>query len=460
MNSVRYANVMGPDTILRNAQRHDTHRHERAESFELTMLSTGAKPKPTLWQALSDKRMTAILFMSFASGLPFNLTGFTLQAWLTSVGLDLKTIGFITLVGVPYVYKFLWAPLIDRYSPPILGRRRGWILIFQGGLAVAIGAMGFFSPTTELYTLACVALLVAVLSATQDIVIDAYRVDTIPASERSVAAAVAAFGYRTAAMLAGAVLVSIAAHLGWKIAFLLVGMLMAGTMYFTWRAPEPVNAGRPPQTLAQAVWLPLKDLVQQKGAWGFLLLVVLYKAGDAFALSLYSAFMLRGPGFTLDQLSVAKLSMTVATIVGVSLGGWLYLRWGMYRSLLIFGIAQALTNLLYMWLALVGNKFWLMIVATVFDTLAGGMGQAAFVAFLMSLCSTSFSATQYALLSALASVPRVVTGAIAGYVAPAVGWPNFFVITCLTAVPGLIVLLLLAKPVRAVADRDTAASKA
>jgi MFS transporter, PAT family, beta-lactamase induction signal transducer AmpG len=421
--------------------------------------ATVAGAKPTLLQALTDKRMVAVLFMSFASGLPFNLSGFTLQAWLASEHIDIKTIGFFSLVGIPYNFKFLWAPLLDRYAVPILGRRRGWILVFQACLAVSIGFMGFCSPAADLSTLAAVALMVVFFSATQDIVIDAYRVDTIPPHERAVAAAASAFGYRTAAMLAGAALVVVAAHLGWQVAFLVLATLMVAMMFTTVRAPEPRASIRPPQTLLQAVWLPLKNLVTQKGAAGFLLLVLLYKAGDAFALSLYSAFMLRGPGFTLDELSAGKLTMTIATIVGVSLGGWLYLRWGMFRSLLVFGVCQALTNLLYMWLALVGHQFWLLILSTALDTLAGGMGQAAFVAFLMSLCNASFSATQYALLSAMATLPRVVTGAIAGIVAPAVGWPTFFVITCITAVPGLIVLLFLKRPLDALAEREVSAAQ-
>src|SRR6204780_2830066 len=174
--------------------------------------------KPTLLQALGDKRMTAVLFLSFASGLPFNLTNFTLQAWLASAGLDIKTIGIFSLVALPYNAKFLWAPFLDRYLPPILGRRRGWIVVFQVCLAICIGAMGFCSPTKELYVLAGVALTVAFLSASQDIVIDAYRVDTIPPSERALAAAGTAFGYRPAAMFAGAVLVIIASHFGWRLA--------------------------------------------------------------------------------------------------------------------------------------------------------------------------------------------------------------------------------------------------
>jgi PAT family beta-lactamase induction signal transducer AmpG len=400
--------------------------------------------------------------MSFASGLPFNLSGsgFAFQAWLASEGVNLKAIGFYSLVGLPYIFKFLWAPLLDRYLPPLLGRRRGWIVIFQACLAVAIGVMGFSSPTEAPYFLAAIALLVVFLSSSQDIVIDAYRVDTIPASERGIAAAAAAFGYRTASILASTVLVLIAAHTSWHLAFLVIAVIMAATMLSTFWAPEPLTPGLPPKTLADAVWHPLRNLISQKGAWGFLLLVLLYKAGDAFALSLYSAFMIKGVGFSLDELSIAgKANMTISTITGVTLGGWIYMRWGMFRSLLVFGIGQSLTNLLYSVLALSGKKLWLMALATTLDTGVGGMGQAAFVGFLMSLCNSSFSATQYALLSAMASIPRVTTGAIAGTLVSVIGWPKFFVVTCLTAVPGLILLVILRRPLQELASRDSADAK-
>jgi len=401
--------------------------------------------------------MLVILFLSFASGLPFNLTNFSLQAWLASEGLSIKTIGLFSLVALPYNIKFLWAPLLDRYLPPILGRRRGWILIYQACLAMCIGVMGFSSPTKTPYVLAGIAVAVAFLSASQDIVIDAYRVDVIPPSERALAAAAAAFGYRTAAMLAGTVLVLVAARLGWRVAFLFVACLMATTMVATIRAPEPADPGHPPRTLADAVWQPLRALMNQKGMWGFLVLVLLYKVGDALALSLYSTFMIQGVGFSLEELSIAgKLNMTVSTMIGVAFGGWVYLRWGTFRSLLVFGIGQSLTNLLYTWLALAGKKVWLLALATCLDTMIGGMGQAAFVAFLVSLCSVDFSATQYALLSALAVLPRNVTGAIAGAVVPMIGWSNFFIVTCLTAVPGLIVLVILRGSLNELAARESA----
>ncbi|HEY1314434.1 MAG TPA: MFS transporter [Steroidobacteraceae bacterium] len=413
--------------------------------------------KPTLRQALGDKRMTAVLLMSFASGLPFNLTGFTIQAWLASAGLSIKTIGIFSLVALPLNFKFFWAPLLDRYMPPFLGRRRGWIVIFQASLTICIAVMGFCSPTRELYVLGAITLFLAFLSASQDIVIDAYRVDIIPPSERALAAAASAFGYRTAAMLAGAALVYIAASVGWQLAFLAVACLMAATMVATIRSPEPLEPGHAPRTLAAAVWHPLRALLQQKGMWGFILLVLLYKVGDALALSLYSTFMIKGVGFSLHELSIAgKLNMTISTMIGVAFGGWVYIRWGTFRSLLVFGIGQALTNLLYMWLALAGKKVWLLVLATALDTMIGGMGQAAFVAFLMSLCSADFSATQYALLSALATLPRTLTGAVAGELVPVIGWPRFFVVTCLVAVPGLILLVALRRPLNELGAREAA----
>ncbi len=417
--------------------------------------------KPTLSQALRDPRMTAILLLGFASGLPFNLTGSTLQAWLADSGLDIKTIGIFGLVGAPYIAKVLWAPLLDRYLPPILGRRRGWIVIYQVLLAVFIFLMGQTSPSRTPQLVGVIALCIAFLSASQDIVIDAYRVDVVPPQERALAAAATAFGYRTAAMLAGAFALILAHHFGWAWAYGLVAVLMASTLFATFWAPEPVVPDRPPRTLAEAVVEPFRDLLRHKGAWGFLLLLLTYKFGDAFALSLYSAFMIKGMGFSLDELGIfGKVNMTVSTMVGTALGGWLYLRWGLFRSMLTFGILQAATNLLYMALALSGKILWLMALATSVDNLAGGMGAAAFTAFVMAQCNVNFSATQYALLSALASIPRVIIGPIAGFTVARVGWANFFVVTFLAAMPGLALLVGLRGDIRALEARDRERLKA
>jgi MFS transporter, PAT family, beta-lactamase induction signal transducer AmpG len=406
--------------------------------------------KPSLFQALGNKRMGAILLLGFSSGLPLNLSGSTLQAWLASVDLDIKTIGIFSLAGLPYVLKFLWAPLLDRYLPPLLGRRRGWIAIYQLCLAICIGVMAFNDPARAPLLIGMVALVLAFFSASQDIVIDAYRADVVRPQERALASAATSFGYRTAAMFAGALIVYFAEIIGWRNAYLMVAVIMAFMIIATFRAPEPETPGSPPRTLADAVVLPLRELLGRKGAWGFVLLVLLYKFGDAFALSLYSAFMVKGVGFTLAELSVGKVSMTIATMIGTALGGWIYLRLGLFRCLLIFGIGQAFTNLFYMWLALAGKKVWLLILATSVDNLAGGMGLAAFVAFLMSQCSPNYSATQYALLSALAAVPRVFLGWAAGHVVSIIGWPRFFVLTFSCAAPGLILLIILRKRINAI----------
>jgi PAT family beta-lactamase induction signal transducer AmpG len=403
--------------------------------------------------------MLAILLLGASSGLPLNLTLSTLQAWLASAGVDIKTIGIFGLTGIPYTVKFLWAPLLDRYIPPFLGRRRGWIVIFQIALACAIALMSFSDPRLMPRELGLVAVVVAVLSASQDIVIDAYRVDVIPPQQRALASAATAFGYRGAAMFASFVVINIAAFTGWHVAFGVVAVVMALMVFATFAAPEPTVAVQPPRTLRDAVVEPARDFLRQSGAWGFLLLVPLYKVGDAFALSLYSAFMIKGVGFSLVELANAgKLNMTISTMVGVAIGGWAYLRWGLFRSLAIFGVAQSVTLLLFVCLALAGRKVWLLALVTSVDTLAGGMGQAAFAAFLMCLCTPNYSATQYALLSALAVFARVGMQGIAGYVVAAVGWVDFFLITFATCLPGLIVLFALRARIRALDAREKAAA--
>jgi PAT family beta-lactamase induction signal transducer AmpG len=259
-------------------------------------------------------------------------------------------------------------------------------------------------------------------------------------------------------MIANYVVVYVASFIGWRNAYLMIATLMATTTFATLWAPEPDSPGKAPRTLVDAVWKPLLDLYSRPYFLGFLAILLLYKVGDAFALSLYSAFMIKGMGFSLRELASGKLDMTISTVIGVTLGGWAYLKLGMFRSLLIFGVCQALSNLMYMVLSLVGKHLWLMLLATTVDTMVGGMGQAAYVAFLMSLCNTNFSATQYALLSALSAVPRVVMTTVAGYVVASIGWSHFFMLTCATGIPGLVVTLLMRKPVNELAARDTASA--
>jgi len=398
-----------------------------------------------------DRNLAVILLLGFSSGLPIALSGSTLQAWLTVEGVDLTTIGMITLAGVPYTWKFLWAPLMDRYVPPFLGRRRGWMAITQIAVALGVAAMAFSSPRTDITFLASLALFVAFASASQDIVIDAYRTDIAAAGQRGLAAALNVVGYRIAMLVSGALALVLAAGsgwlggIGWEKTYLLMSALMGVGLIATLWGREPVFAERQPQTLRAAVVEPLREFFSRRGAWVMLAIIVLYKLGDAFALSLSTAFLIRGAGFSPDDVGYVNKGMGLAaTLIGVVFGGAWMVRLGLYRSLMVFGILQAISNLTYMWLAVAGKSYPLLILAVGFDNVAGGMGTVAFVALLMALCDHRFTATQYALLSALASFGRVYVGPAAGYATDphylGLGWPVFFFLTFVIALPGLALL--------------------
>jgi PAT family beta-lactamase induction signal transducer AmpG len=390
----------------------------------------------------TNRRMAAVLLLGFASGLPLALTAGTLQAWLAVEGVDIKTIGLFTLVGQPYTYKFLWAPLMDRYTVPILGRRRGWLLITQIALLAAIGYMGTLSPTASPLLLGGVALAVAFLSASQDIVFDAYRTDVLREPERGAGAAISVLGYRIAMLVSGGGALIVADQfLGWNAMYFLMAALMMVGVVATWFAPEPDVPARTPRSLRDAVVEPLREFFSRPEAWALLVLIVLYKLGDAFAGSLTTAFLIRGAGFSATDVgAINKVLGLIATIVGALAGGAWMAYLGLYRALLWFGILQAVTNLGFMVLALAGKSYPLLVVVVAAENLCGGMGTAAFVALLMSLCDRRFSATQYALLSALAAVGRVYVGPASGYLVEAVGWPAFFFLTFVIALPGLVLL--------------------
>ncbi len=399
-----------------------------------------------------DRNLAVILLLGFSSGLPIALVGSTLQAWMTVEGVDLATIGLVTLIGVPYTWKFLWAPTMDRFVPPFLGRRRGWLVVTQGAILAGLVAMAFCSPRTEIVVLASLALFVAFMSASQDIAVDAYRTDISTPEQRGLAAASSVVGYRIAMLTSGALALVLAGGSGWIGGFgwsstylVMAGLMGIGMLAAVW-GREPQVAAPPPRTLQQAFVEPLREFFSRPGAWVMLVLIVLYKLGDAFAVSLSTAFLIRGAGFSLDDVGYVMKGMGLAaTIFGVVLGGGLMVKLGLYRSLMIFGILQAVSNLAYMWLALAGKSYPVLIVAVGVDNLAGGMGTAAFVALLMALCDHRFTAMQYALLSALSAVGRVYVGPAAGYMTdPAylgLPWPTFFFVTFVVALPGLALLL-------------------
>jgi PAT family beta-lactamase induction signal transducer AmpG len=414
-------------------------------------------PSPYL-EVFRNRRLAVILLLGFSSGLPLALTGGTLQAWMTVEGVDLSTIGIFTLVGLPYTWKFLWSPAMDRFVPPFLGRRRGWLLVTQLALAAGIATLAFLSPRTDVVAIAWLALFVSFASASQDIVVDAYRTDATNREERGPAGALGVVGYRLAMLVSGALALVLVVGsgglpaLGWRGTYLLMALLMGVGVLAVFWGEEPSVTLASPGTLREAVIEPLIEFFSRSKAIAILVLLVLYKLGDAFAGSLTTAFLLRGAGFSLEDVGyVNKAVGLVATIVGVMFGGALMVKLRLYRALLGFGILQAASILAFAWLALVGKSYPIMVFAVGFENIAWGMGTAAFVALLMALCDHRYTATQYALLSALASFGRVYVGPVAGYATDprylGLSWVTFFLLAFSTALPGLVCVWLLRREI-------------
>lgn len=394
----------------------------------------------------TSPRVAPLLVLGFASGLPLALTGGTLQAWATVEGVPLQEIGFLTLVGTAYTIKFLWAPFVDRYVPPLLGRRRGWMLLTQLLLAVTIMVMGALSPSTALMPLAMLAVLVAFLSATQDIAFDAYCTDVLRKEERGAGAAVKVMGYRLAMIASGGLALIMADQwIGWGYTYVLMGGLMLLCAIATLLAPEPEYVARAPRNLGEAIGEPLHEFFTRRGALSILALIVLYKLGDAFAGALSTTFLIRGAGFSPTEVgTVNKVLGLAATIVGALAGGTLMARWGLYRSLMAFGLLQAVSNLAYWLIAISPKTLWLMATGVGIENLCGGLGTASFVGLLMALCQRRFSATQFALLSALSAVGRTyLAGPLTPPLVDYMGWPGFFLLTVVIALPGLVLLQVL-----------------
>ncbi len=399
-------------------------------------------------QVITNRRIAVMLLLGLSSGLPLALTSGTLQAWMALDGVDLRTIGIFSLVGLPYTLKFLWSPFMDRFASPWfrhrLGRRRGWILLTQCILLAGIFMMGLVPPKNAPLLMAGLALCVAFFSASQDIVVDAYRTDTLQEKERGLGSAVFVTGYRIGMILSGALAMIMSDRIGWQNTYFIMAGLMTVGMVTTLISPEPESVPEHPRSIQEAVTGPLTDFFNRRAAVLILLLIILYKLGDAYAGTMTTAFLLRGLGFSATDVGAVNKGLGLLSVIaGATIGGTLMIRFGLFRSLLIFGILQAVSTFSFVVLAWAGKSYAVMIGAVAFENLTGGMGTASFVALLMTLCNQRYSATQFALLSSLAALGRVVITPTSGYVVEAIGWAWFFVIATLTALPGLLLLLLL-----------------
>lgn len=394
-------------------------------------------------KTLLNNRLLAMLLLGFSSGLPLALTNSTLQAWFTKSNINIVAIGALSLLGIPYTIKFLWAPLMDHYSLRWFGKRRGWIILMQLGVAITLLILSTMEPSTEAKAMGFVALVVAFFSASQDIAIDAYRTDILHPEERGLGASYFVFAYRIAMLVSGGLALISADYLGWAVTYQLMALLILISMLPTYLAP-PTAETPSAKHLYQTIYDSFFDFLQRDKVVLILLFIVLYKIGDAFALSLMTPFLIKGLGFSLTEIGSAyKLVSIVAIILGGFAGGLILLRWPIYRALLVFGLAQSFSNLAFAVLAIVGKNFFLMASAIFIENFCSGLSTAAFFAFLMSLCNQRYSATQYALLSAIASVGRVFLGPIAGVIVQNIGWVQFFIWSFILCLPGLLVLVLL-----------------
>ena len=399
-----------------------------------------------------NARLLAILFLGLSSGLPLALVGSTLQAWFTEDNIPLMTIGVLTLLGAPYTFKFLWAPIVDHYRLDRFGGRRAWILLTQFVLCLSLLMLSTLDPYHQTTLVSLFALLTAFLSASQDIAIDAYRTDLLTKEERGLGAAYFACTYRIGVIISGGLALIFADYFGFQKTYQLMAVLMFLQMLPAYYAPRLPAVSSSKKLFRTAIDAFL-DLLRRDKIVLLLLFVFFYKFGDALALSLMSNFLLHGLHFSLTEVGLAyKFVGFFAVTLGGFIGGLLLIRLEIYHALLSFGLAQAFSNLMFAVLAFVGQKFWLLTTAMFIENFCSGLSTAAFFAFLMSLCHRRFSASHYALLSAVSSFARVFLGPLAAYMVSELGWMFFYIWTVVLCFPGLLFLILLKEKVQGYAE--------
>jgi PAT family beta-lactamase induction signal transducer AmpG len=423
--------------------------------------SPDAPRPPSIWRSLANTRMLVCIFSGFSSGMPLYVLYHLIPAWLRDEGVDLKTIGLFSLIGFPYTWKFLWSPLIDHFKPPILGRRRGWALITQIGLLVAIASFGPLDPTTEIWSVAAVVGIVAFFSASQDIVLDAHRRELLPDVELGIGNSMFVNAYRLSMLVPGSMALILADQMPWSTVHLIVAAFMSVGIVTTFLMPEPEPAEGVSRTFKEAVVEPFREFFARDGVRSAMLILafmLLYKLGDSMATALLTPFYL-DLDFTMTEIgTVAKFAALWASVAGATLGGLLMIRIGINRSLWCFGVVQLLTILGFAALSEVGNdpalidinlvwwqlevslgQVWLFLVVSA-EYLGVGLGTAAFVAYMARATDRRYTATQFALLTSVMGIPRTFANASTGFIVEEVGWTTFFLLCALIAIPGMVLL--------------------
>ena len=397
--------------------------------------------RPSVLHVIFSRRMLVAFVMGFAGGLPLLLTMGILQAWMMEAGIGLTWIGMITLVQIPYTWKFLWAPFLDRFTPPFLGRRRGWLFTAQIALMASIAGLGFSDPVKNPWMMIMAAILVAFFSATQDIVIDAYRREDLPDEELGLGSSMYIYGYRLGMLLASGGGMILADHLSFPRVYLIMSLCLLPGVVTTLLTPEPSVNVDLPRSMKEAMVNPLIDYFKRSGALWILAFILLYKIGDTMASAITTPFYLE-IGFSKTEIgAVVKLFGTAATMTGALFGGLLLLKMGINRGLWIFGVLQALSTACFAILARIGYNISMLAGVIGFENLSSGMGTAAFVAFMASITNKKFTATQYALLTSLIGLPRALASSVTGLIAKNIGWEGFFIGCTLAAIPGMLLLL-------------------
>lgn len=403
--------------------------------------------RETFKEAILNRRMLICLFTGFTSGLPLYVLFQLVPGWLRVEGIGLAEIGFFALVQFPYTWKFLWSPVMDRFTLPFLGHRRGWMLVTQVLLLCTMGIMGFIKPDLNLWTVAYLSAAVAFFSASQDIVLDAYRRELLPDVELGLGNSIHVQAYRLSGLVPGALGLILADHFEWHVVFIIIALFMLVGIVMTLVIDEAIDEPTPPKTMRDAVIEPFKDFIGRSGLGPAMLVLAflfLYKLGDNMATALQTPFFI-DIGFTLTQIgAIAKTAGLIAAIIGGIVGGIVMIKVPINRALWLFGVVQIVSILGFAALSKIGPNPWMLGIAVAFEYLGVGLGSAALIAFMARTTNPAFAATQLALFTALASVPRVFANSVTGVIVEQVGWTEFFLICTVLAVPGMLLLFKVA----------------